>query len=52
MKPPKIMRLASKGIAFGFITYAAIKLLAGRFGEVRLGLIVLAALFIVKFGVL
>jgi AGZA family xanthine/uracil permease-like MFS transporter len=42
----------ANGIAFGFITYAAIKLLAGRFGEVRLGLIVLATLFVVKFAVL
>jgi AGZA family xanthine/uracil permease-like MFS transporter len=42
----------ANGIAFGFITYAAIKILAARFSEVRLGLIVLAALFIVKFAVL
>ena len=42
----------ANGIAFGFISYAAIKLLAGRFGDVRLGLIVLAALFVVKFAVL
>ena len=42
----------ANGIAFGFITYAAIKVLAGRFGEVRFGLIVLGALFTVKFAVL
>jgi AGZA family xanthine/uracil permease-like MFS transporter len=40
------------GIAFGFITYAAIKLLAGRFAEAKPAVLVLAALFIVKFAVL
>ncbi len=38
------------GIAFGFITYAAIKLLAGRPGEAGLGVYILAVLFIVKFA--
>ncbi|MEZ5844549.1 MAG: NCS2 family permease [Hyphomicrobiaceae bacterium] len=40
------------GIAFGFITYAAIKLLSGRVGELKPAVAVLAALFIVKFAVL
>jgi len=42
----------ANGIAFGFIAYAAIKLLAGRFGEARPGIVVLAILFVVKFAVL
>jgi AGZA family xanthine/uracil permease-like MFS transporter len=42
----------ANGIAFGFITYAAIKLLAGRFAEARPTVLVLAAIFVVKFAVL
>jgi len=38
------------GLAAGFITYAAIKLLAGRFGEARPAVLVLAAIFLVKFA--
>lgn len=38
------------GIAFGFISYAGIKLLAGRWREVSLGVWVIAAVFVVKFG--
>jgi AGZA family xanthine/uracil permease-like MFS transporter len=38
------------GIAFGFITYAAIKVLAGRFSELHPAVAVLAVLFIVKFA--
>lgn len=38
------------GIAFGFIAYAAIKLLSGRVRELSWGVIVLAALFIAKFA--
>ncbi|EGM71100.1 NCS2 family permease [Shewanella sp. HN-41] len=37
------------GIAFGIISYAAIKLLTGRFSDLNLGIIVLAALFVAKF---
>lgn len=40
------------GIAFGFISYAAIKIAAGRFQEVSPVVAVLAVLFIVKFAVL
>ncbi|GAB4194244.1 MAG: solute carrier family 23 protein [Thalassobaculales bacterium] len=40
------------GIAFGFITYAAVKLLAGRGGEVHPAVYILAGLFVVKFAVL
>lgn len=36
------------GIAAGFITYAAIKLLSGRFGQLRPAVAVLAVLFVVK----
>jgi AGZA family xanthine/uracil permease-like MFS transporter len=42
----------ANGIAFGFIGYAAAKLLAGRFSEVKPTVLVLAALFIVKFALL
>ncbi|HWI27111.1 MAG TPA: NCS2 family permease [Stellaceae bacterium] len=40
------------GIAFGFISYAAVKLLAGRPAEARPAVIVLGALFLLKFAVL
>jgi AGZA family xanthine/uracil permease-like MFS transporter len=40
------------GIAFGFITYAGIKILSGRIGELSLAIAVLAALFIAKFALL
>jgi AGZA family xanthine/uracil permease-like MFS transporter len=40
------------GIAFGFITYTGIKLLAGRFGDIKPAVAVLAALFVVKFAYL
>lgn len=38
------------GIAFGFISYAAIKLLSGRWKEAGATVVVLAALFVVKFA--
>lgn len=38
------------GIAFGFISYAGIKVLSGRWNEVNLAVGVLAALFLVKFA--
>jgi AGZA family xanthine/uracil permease-like MFS transporter len=40
------------GIAFGFITYAAIKALSGRFDELHPAVAVLAVLFVVKFAVI
>jgi AGZA family xanthine/uracil permease-like MFS transporter len=40
------------GIAFGFIAYAGIKLLAGRWAELPVAVIVLAALFILRFALL
>ncbi|MCH2395377.1 NCS2 family permease [Oceanibaculum sp.] len=40
------------GIAFGFITYAAIKLLSGRASEASVMVYILAALFVVKFAVI
>ena len=40
------------GIAFGFITYAAIKLISGRFRETTPVVVVLALLFVVKFAYL
>lgn len=42
----------ANGIAFGFVSYAAVKLLSGRFSEASPGVLVLAVLFIVKFAVL
>ncbi|EKT4489025.1 NCS2 family permease [Shewanella algae] len=38
------------GIAFGFIAYAAIKLLCGRFRHLNAGVVALALLFILKFA--
>ena len=40
------------GIAFGLIAYAGIKLLAGRWAELRPAVAVLAILFIVRFALL
>ena len=36
------------GIAFGFISYTAVKLLSGRFKELNLALIILSVLFAIK----
>ena len=51
----KLARLAqhisiANGIAFGFISWVVIKGLAGRFKDLNPALVVLAALFIIKFG--
>jgi AGZA family xanthine/uracil permease-like MFS transporter len=40
----------ANGIAFGFITYAAVKLLSGRFAEAGPSMLALAALFVVKYA--
>src|SRR5712691_1133606 len=40
----------ANGIALGFISYAAVKLLSGRFAEASPSMIVLALLFIVKYA--
>ena len=40
----------ANGIALGFISYAAVKLLSGRFAEASPSMMVLAALFIVKYA--
>lgn len=40
----------ANGIAFGFITYAAVKLLAGRWREASPSLLMLAAIFVVKYA--
>jgi len=42
----------ANGIAFGFITYAAIKLLAGRFADINPAVAILAVAFVVKFAIL
>jgi len=39
----------ANGIAFGFVSYAAIKLLSGRPGEASPAVYVLAVLFVLKF---
>lgn len=40
------------GIGFGFISYAALKVLSGRYSEAPPAVIILAGLFVVKFAVL
>ncbi|MCL1088388.1 NCS2 family permease [Shewanella profunda] len=45
---PLTFSIAS-GIALGIISYAAIKLLTGRFSDLNIGILVLAALFVAKF---
>lgn len=40
------------GIAFGFIAYTGIKLLAGRFSDIRPAVAILAVLFVLKFAFL
>ena len=42
--------MIATGIGLGFITYALCKILAGRFAEAKPAVIVLAALFAVKFA--
>ncbi|MCL1138404.1 NCS2 family permease [Shewanella pneumatophori] len=37
------------GIAMGFISYAVIKLMSGRYKDLSIGVVILAALFIAKF---
>ncbi len=48
---PLTFSIAS-GIGFGFITYSAAKILAGRFAEVSPAILVLAVAFIIKFAVI
>jgi adenine/guanine/hypoxanthine permease len=38
------------GIAFGFVSYAAIKVLSGRFRDLNIALVVLALAFVAKFA--
>lgn len=45
---PLTFSIAS-GIALGIISYAVIKILTGRFSDLNVGIIVLAALFVAKF---
>ncbi|SDU26722.1 putative MFS transporter, AGZA family, xanthine/uracil permease [Pseudomonas pohangensis] len=40
----------ANGIAFGFITWVVIKALAGRYKDINPALLVLAAIFVIKFG--
>jgi AGZA family xanthine/uracil permease-like MFS transporter len=38
------------GIAFGFVAYAAIKIMSGRFRDLNAALVILAVLFVIKFA--
>ncbi|HEX6101489.1 MAG TPA: NCS2 family permease [Alphaproteobacteria bacterium] len=38
------------GIAFGFVTYAAVKIMSGRFRDLNAALVILAVLFVIKFA--
>jgi AGZA family xanthine/uracil permease-like MFS transporter len=40
----------AEGIAFGFVSYAAIKVLSGRFRDLNAALAILAILFVIKFA--
>jgi AGZA family xanthine/uracil permease-like MFS transporter len=42
----------ANGIALGFIAYAAVTILSGRFAEAKPAVVILAILFIVRFAVL
>jgi len=42
----------ANGIALGFVTFAAVKLLSGRFSEAKPAVLVLAVLFVIRFAVL
>lgn len=42
----------SNGIALGFITYAAVKLVSGRYADASPAVLILAALFVAKFAFL
>ena len=42
----------ANGIALGFITYAAVKLMSGRLAEAGPAMLVLAGLFVVKYAIL
>ena len=42
----------ANGIALGFIAYAAVKLLSGRFSEAKLAVVILAILFVIRYAVL
>jgi AGZA family xanthine/uracil permease-like MFS transporter len=42
----------ANGIALGFIAYAAVKLLSGRFAEAQPAIVILAILFVIRYAVL
>lgn len=48
----RYFQLAAHGIAFGFISYVAIKLLAGKPRDVSPMIAVIAAVFVFKFAFL
>jgi AGZA family xanthine/uracil permease-like MFS transporter len=40
----------AEGIAFGFISYVVLKLITGKFRELHLATIIVAALFVIRFS--
>ena len=42
----------AEGIAFGFISYTGIKLVAGRFADIHPAVAILAVLFVIKYVVM
>ena len=42
----------SDGILMGLITYVLLRIFAGRYRELKLGMIVLAVLFVLKYALL
>ncbi|HLJ21418.1 MAG TPA: NCS2 family permease [Stellaceae bacterium] len=42
----------ANGIALGFIAFAAVKLLSGRFAEAKPAIVILAVLFVIRYAVL
>ena len=40
----------ANGIAFGFISWTAIKLISGRRGDLNPALVILSILFVIKLG--
>ena len=42
----------AEGIAFGFISYAGIKIVSGRWGDIHPAVGILAVLFVIKYMVI
>ena len=46
------MRLASNGIAFGFIAYVILSVVAGRYRELHWLMVLFTMLFIIRYAVM